>query len=127
MIVGTGVDIIEVARIEGMLQRHGYKFMQRVYTEKEQLEIGQKGPMVVRRAAMKFAAKEALLKALGTGLAQGLKWTNVEVLSQESGAPYIFLMGRASEVAGKLGVSGIHVSLSDSTVNAVAVVILERD
>ena len=127
MIVGTGIDIIEVARIEGMLQRHGDKFIQRVYTEKEQLEIGLKGPMVIRRAAMKFAAKEALLKALGTGLAQGLKWTNVEVLSQESGAPYIFLMGRASEVAGKLGVSRIHVSLSDSTVNAVAVVILERD
>jgi holo-[acyl-carrier protein] synthase len=110
-----------------MLHRQGDKFRQRVYSQQELLEIGEKGPMVVRRAAMKFAAKEALLKALGTGLAQGIKWTNVEVLSQKSGAPCIELVGRASEVACELGVTKIHVSLSDSTENAVAVVILEGD
>jgi holo-[acyl-carrier protein] synthase len=134
MILGTGIDIIEVARIEGILRRQGMKFQQRVYTQREQREIAQRSARAgtgvspaVRRAAAKFAAKEALLKALGTGLARGIRWTDVEILSKETGAPCIQLTGRARQVAGDLGVVRIHVSLSDSAANAAAAVILEGD
>ena len=132
MILGTGIDIVELSRMRELLDRRGEKFSQRVCTERERAEISARSARAdsaeipeILHTAGKFAAKEALLKALGTGLAGGIRWTDVEVLSGEAGAPSVELTGRADQVARELGVSTIHLSISHSAASAVAIVILE--
>jgi holo-[acyl-carrier protein] synthase len=117
-----------------LLDRRGGKFSQRVCTERERAEIsnrsaGADSPESAEtlHTAGKFAAKEALLKALGTGLAGGISWTDVEVLSGNAGAPSVELTGRAGQVARELGVTRIHLSISHSAASAVAVAILEGE
>src|SRR6202047_357500 len=106
MIVGTGIDIAEVPRIAQTIARHGDRFLQRVFTEGERGYCESKANRVERYAA-RFAAKEAAMKALGTGWNHGVTWRDVEVCRQPGGGPTIEFHGNAAEVAAKLG--AVHI------------------
>ena len=118
----TGVDIIEIGRIARVLERYGDRFLQRIYTPGE-LEYCRGRPS---KLASRFAAKEATMKALGTGV-RGVGWKDIEVVRASSGAPSIALHGRAKSRAERLGVLEISVSMSDSQDNAVAFVVTRRE
>jgi holo-[acyl-carrier protein] synthase len=113
----VGVDIIEIERIEVVLRRHGERFLQRVYTPKEQAYCRGRVPEL----AVRFAAKEAVSKALGTGL-RGIAWKEMEILGDERGKPLVHLHGRARARAEELGLFEFAVSLSHSREYAVAFV-----
>ena len=118
----TGVDIIEIDRIARVLERYGDRFLRRIYTPDE-LEYCRGRPS---KLASRFAAKEATMKALGTGV-RGVGWKDIEVVRASSGAPSILLHGRAKSRAERLGVLEISVSMSDSRDNAVAFVVTRRE
>src|SRR5271169_2585199 len=103
MIVGTGIDIAEVPRIRRSIARFGDRFLQRVFTTSEIRYCDSKANRVERYAA-RFAAKEAAMKALGTGWSHGVRWRDCEVVRQPGGRPTIVFHGKAGEFAGKLGV-----------------------
>lgn len=124
MIVGTGVDILETVRIEQVLERHGERFLQRIYTPGERAYCA-KFKKSAERYAARFAAKEAAFKALGTGWRRGVRWLDVEVTRRPGGKPELRLSGRAAEVARELGVTRMAVSLSHADHYAVAQVIFE--
>jgi holo-[acyl-carrier protein] synthase len=126
MIVGTGVDIAETARIEQALERHGERFAKRLYTPRE-IAYCERFKNRAERYAARFAAKEAAFKALGTGWAKGVRWLDVEITHQPSGKPELALTGRAEELARELGVTHAAVSISHSDRYVVAQVILESD
>jgi holo-[acyl-carrier protein] synthase len=126
MIVGTGVDITETARIEQALERHGGRFSKRIYTPGE-IQYCEQFKNKAERYAARFAAKEAAFKALGTGWRNGVRWLDVEVTHQPSGKPELALTGRAGEIARALGVTRAAVSLSHSGHYVVAQVIFESD
>ena len=119
--LSTGVDIIEINRIAAVLERYGDRFLRRIYTPDE-LEYCRRRPS---KLASRFAAKEATMKALGTGV-RGVGWKDIEVVRAPSGAPSIRLHGRAKFRAERLGVVEISVSMSDSQDNAVAFVVAQR-
>lgn len=124
MIVGIGVDLTRVDRVQRVLDRFGERFLRRVFTEGERQAAGS-GPERARRLAARFAAKEAALKALGTGLSGGIRWRDVEVARRPGGPPRLLLHGRAAEVAAGRGVDRAHVTLAHDGPYAVAVVVLE--
>ncbi len=124
-VVGHGIDVTEVARIEQLLRDHGERFLARVYTRHERGFAAEGGKRQGERLAARFAAKEAVLKALGTGMRTGLAWTDIEVRMLPSGAPTIALEGRAAELAAGLGICAWHVSLTHAGGLAVASVIAE--
>lgn len=124
MIVGTGVDLCEVDRIEEAIARHGRRFMERVYTERE-IAYAERKVNKFERYAARFAAKEAGMKALGTGWRGGLGWRDLEVTNLRSGRPTLTFHGKAAEIAEKLGVSNISLSMTHTAVQAMAMVILE--
>jgi len=126
MIVGTGIDIAETARIEQALERHGARFARRVYTPGE-IAYCEQFKNKAERYAARFAAKEAAFKALGTGWREGVRWLDVEVTHRPSGQPELRLMGRAGELARARGVARVAVSLSHSNHYVVAQVIFESD
>ena len=116
----TGVDIIEIPRIRQVLERYGERFLERVYTSGEIAYCRGRPPNLAAR----FAAKEATMKALGTGV-RGVGWKDIEVVRQESGAPSVRLHGRAERRAERLGVQEISLSLSHSEDYAVAFVVIQ--
>ncbi|MCP4601490.1 MAG: holo-ACP synthase [Proteobacteria bacterium] len=125
MILGLGVDICPIERIEQALGRqHGDTFSNRVFTDGEREHAGT-GVVMAERLAARFAAKEAAIKALGAP--EGLRWRDMEVVSAEDGSPSLRLEGRAAERAKEMGVSRILLSLSHAGGVAVAVVIFEGD
>lgn len=124
MIIGIGIDLVDVARIEALLVRHGERFMARVLTGHER-EVCGPGPQQARRVAARFAAKEAALKALGTGLSRGLRWQDIEVRRDDRDRPTLRLYARAAERAQALGITALHVSLSHDGPLAAAFVIAE--
>lgn len=126
MVIGIGIDLVAVDRIARVLRRRGERFLARVYTAGE-LAACPPGEQYARRLAARFAAKEAALKALGTGLAGGIRWREIEVRRAAGGRPEIVLHGRAAEYAAGLGVSRMHLSLSHDGPFAAAVVVAERD
>ncbi len=117
-----GVDIVEIARIDEALQRFGSKFLSRIYTGYEATLCQQKA----NRLAARFAAKEAVMKVLGTGV-KGVSWREIEIQSKASGEPQVFLYGKARDVADRLGLNEFAVSLSHSRDYAVATVIAATD
>ncbi len=125
MIIGIGIDITDQSRIENSLTKHGDHFSHRLFTLQE-IAICQRYRSPVERYAGKFAAKEALMKALGTGFAQQVTFKDIEVLNRDSGAPYITPHGQTAEIIKQLEVTQIHLSISHSAGVAVAVVILEK-
>jgi len=124
MIVGTGIDIAEVPRIRAAIERHGERFLQRVFTADEIRYCESKANRVERYAA-RFAAKEAGMKALGTGWNHGVRWRDLEVARQPGGRPALVLHGKAAEFAAKLGATRMALSLTHSAELAMAQVILE--
>lgn len=124
MIVGMGIDIVEIRRIRSVLERQGARFTNRVFTAAEQ-EYCRAHRDPAPYYAARFAAKEAMFKALGTGWAKGVTWRDVEVQRNAEGAPSLNLQGEAQNIAASRGVAAIHVSLSHADDSAVAVVILE--
>ncbi len=125
MIVGTGIDIAEVLRIAAAIKRHGDRFLRRVFTEDEIRYCEAKANRVERYAA-RFAAKEAAMKALGTGWNHGVRWRDIEVCRQPGSRPTIAFHGRAAEFAAQLGAVHVALSLSHTAEQAIAQVILEN-
>jgi len=124
MIVGTGIDIAEVPRIRQSIERFGDRFLQRIYTAGEMRYCDSKANRVERYAA-RFAAKEAAMKALGTGWSRGVRWRDCEVVRLPGGRPAIAFHGKAGEIAARLGVKNAALSLSHTAEQAIAQVILE--
>ena len=124
MIVGTGIDIAEVPRIGQSIARFGDRFLQRIYTAGEIRYCDSKANRAERYAA-RFAAKEAAMKALGTGWSHGVRWRDCEVVRLPGGRPSINFHGKAGEIAARLGVKNAALSLSHTAEQAIAQVILE--
>ena len=120
--LASGVDIIEISRVRQVLERYGPRFLGRVFTPDE-ISYCRGRPS---NLAARFAAKEATMKALGTGV-RGVSWKDIEVVRHESGAPSIRLHGRGKRRAQRLGVREISLSLSHSREYAVAFVVLQRE
>jgi holo-[acyl-carrier protein] synthase len=124
VIVGLGADIAEVDRIEAAIARHGRAFLERVFTPQE-IAYCERHRARGERYAARFAAKEATMKALGTGWSRGVRWVDIEVTREASGRPTIELRGAARQHAERMGVSRILVSLTHSGNIAFAEVIFE--
>jgi holo-[acyl-carrier protein] synthase len=124
MIVGTGVDLAEVPRIKASIERYGEKFIRRIYTPAEIAYVERKANKFERYAA-RFAAKEAGMKAIGTGWRHGVRWQDFEVANLASGKPTLRLHGVAARVAGMLGVKSISLSITHTAELGMAHVILE--
>jgi holo-[acyl-carrier protein] synthase len=124
MIVGTGIDIAEVPRIRQSIARFGDRFLHRIYTAGEIRYCDSKVNRAERYAA-RFAAKEAAMKALGTGWSHGVRWQDCEVTRLPGGRPTMTFHGKAGEIAARLGVKHAALSLSHTVEQAIAQVILE--
>lgn len=125
MIYGTGVDIVRIARIEKVVKRWGDRFLNRVFTNAERDFCFQKiSPYSA--FALRFAAKEAFSKALGTGMKKGIAWRDIEVFHYSGGRPGLKISGKSLALCEKEGIKSIHVSLSDEEEYGIATVILEK-
>jgi len=125
MIVGLGIDIAEVPRIAQSIERFGARFLERVFTPAEMQYCDSKANRAERYAA-RFAAKEAAMKALGTGWNHGVRWRDCEVVRMPGGRPTMVFRGKAAEFAAKLGVQNTALSLTHTKDQAMAQVILEN-
>ncbi len=129
MIIGLGSDLVEVGRIGHLLERHGDRFLRRVFSPAERELARQRPGGHVATLAKRFAAKEATAKALGCGFRGGVKWHEIEVVNDELGAPRLRLHGGAAARLGRLTPAGhdarLHLTLSDERTHALAVVIIE--
>jgi len=125
MIIGTGMDLVSVERFAAFLRRRGEAGLRRLFTPAE-LEYCRPLALPTPSLAARFAAKEAFLKALGTGLAGGLRWTEVEVVRAPSGQPSLRLHGGAAAAAARRGAGRFHLSISHTEQLAGAVVVLEE-
>jgi holo-[acyl-carrier protein] synthase len=124
MIVGTGIDLIEIERIQHSIDRYGERFLSRIYTDGEQAYcLGKR--QAAESFAARFAAKEAAAKALGTGISYGVGWLEIEVVRERSGRPTIRFNGRAQERAARMGVARAALSLTHTKDLAMASVVLE--
>ncbi len=124
MIVGTGVDLAEVGRIRSSVERFGAKFIDRIYTPAEIAYVEERANRFERYAA-RFAAKEAGMKAIGTGWRMGVTWHDFEVSNQRSGRPVLRFHGVAAQIADSLGVRNVSLSLTHTSELGMAHVILE--
>lgn len=111
-VIGHGIDLVEIARIESMLEAHGPRFVDRCFTAGESGYADAGGAVRGERFAARFAAKEAVLKALGTGLRDGIDWIELEVIRDDLGKPGVRLHGRAAELARAAGIEGWELSLT---------------
>jgi holo-[acyl-carrier protein] synthase len=124
MIVGLGVDITEISRIQAAIDRRGQSFLQRIFTPSE-IAYCRKHRNCAERFAGRFAAKEAAMKALGTGWARGVRWVDIEVVREPSGKPTLKLSGATRTIADQLGVKNIAVTITHDGNTALAQVIFE--
>lgn len=123
-VIGIGTDIVKVPRIKRLIKKRGDSFAQRILHENEYI-IFQTHNTAANYLAKRFAAKEALSKALGTGIAKGINFEDIEVINNPDGKPNLILHGAALDIANKLGVKKLFISLSDEKKYAIAYVILE--
>ena len=124
MIVGSGIDLVEIDRIQHSLDRYGSRFLDRVYTPGEQAYCMRRRKAAESLAA-RFAAKEAGAKALGTGISRGVSWLEIEVIREPGGRPSLRFRGRAAEMAQRLGAVRFALSLTHTASLAMAAVALE--
>lgn len=117
--LGIGLDLVEVSRIRSLLERNGELFKQRVFTANEIAYCDACADPAIHFAA-RFAAKEAAVKALGTGFSEGVSWRDIEVLRNKKGAPSLYLHGQAMQVAERLGVKQTFLSMSHTMTTACA-------
>ncbi len=119
-ILGHGIDIVETARVKRLCDEHGQRFLDRVYTTDEQSYCQKNPKRIYEHLAGRFAAKEAVLKVLGTGWRGGIAWTDIEVLKDPSGQPRIKLTGECARIAAELGIVRWHLSISHIETHATA-------
>ena len=124
MIVGSGIDLVEIERIQRSIDRYGQRFLDRVYTPAEQAYCRRKRNSAESFAA-RFASKEAGAKALGTGISYGVNWLEIEVVREPSGRPTLCFHGRAAQIAARLGVQRAALSITHTDALAMASVVLE--
>lgn len=125
MIVGIGVDIVEIGRIGDLLERYRDRFTHRVFTG-EEIRYAEKGGKIAERLAGRFAVKEAVLKAFGTGKSGGILWKDIETVRGTKGKPEVKLYGMASNYMNKMNGSKVLVSIAHDGGNAIAFVIIEK-
>lgn len=123
-ILGIGVDLVECVRIQHSLDRFGERFLRRVFTVGE-IEYSQSMKFPARHLAARFAAKEALSKAFGTGIGKSMGWKDIDVHRKPSGEPFVVLEGSAKQLAADRGVGKVWISLSHTEGHAMAVIVLE--
>ena len=126
MIYGIGVDLVEIRRMEGVIERWGDRFVRRVFTPDE-MEICRGRSHPPAAFSLRFAAKEAFSKALGLGMKRGVRWRDIEVFHYPGGRPGLRVHGRSSEICKEEGITGLHLSLSDEGNYGVAMVVLEKE
>ena len=119
-ILGHGIDIVETARIRGLVESHGQRFLDRCFTPSELTYCQQNTKRFFEHLAGRFAAKEAVLKVLGTGWRGGIAWTDIEILREPSGQPRVVLTGESQRIAQDLGIDRWHVSISHIETHATA-------
>ncbi len=124
--MGTGIDLTEIHRIQKSIARFGNRFLDRIYTPREQAYC-QRKKNAAESFAARFAAKEAAAKALGTGISYGVTWLEIEVTREPSGRPGLAFYGRAAQLAKRLGVTHAALSLTHTDALAMASVALEGD
>ena len=123
-VIGIGVDLVECARIRHSIDRFGERFLRRVFTDGEiAYSMSMKFPE--RHLAARFAGKEAVSKAFGTGIGKAMGWRNIDIRKKESGEPFLVFSGSAEEVAVKRGVTSALITLSHTEHHAIACVVLE--
>ena len=122
MIVGLGTDIVEIVRIGQMIERHGELFLERVYTDDE-IRYCQRRKSSYEHFAGRWAAKEAVMKTLGTGFTRGVGWQDIEVCANKSGKPMVTMHGGAREYADRLGIDEILITISHCRAYATATAI----
>lgn len=125
MIIAHGIDLVDVPRIREMLERHGQHFLDRCFTEAEQAYC-QNDKRAAEHFAGRFAAKEAILKVLGTGWRGQIAWTDMEILPDPQGKPILTLRGGCARIAADLGIDRWHISISHIETHAMASAIGER-
>ncbi|MHC5053686.1 MAG: holo-ACP synthase [Planctomycetota bacterium] len=126
MILGVGTDIVEIARIERSIERHGERFTKRIYTDPE-IAYCTRFKRSAQHFAGRWAAKEAAGKALGTGVFGSIRFRDVEVTNDERGKPLLAFSGSAAELASAMGAARLHVSIAHSDSHATAVVVIEGE
>jgi holo-[acyl-carrier protein] synthase len=119
-IVGHGIDIVETKRIRRLAKEHGQRFLDRVFTPAEQQYCSANPKRYFEHLAGRFAAKEAVLKVLGTGWRGGIAWTDIEIVKEVSGQPNVKLTGECEKIARELGIANWHVTLSHIETHATA-------
>ncbi len=119
-IIGHGIDIVETSRIRRLYDEHAERFLDRVFTPREQEYCKANPKRFYEHLAGRFAAKEAVLKVLGTGWRGGIAWTDIEIVKDVSGQPGVQLTGECARIATGLGISRWHVSLSHIETHATA-------
>lgn len=124
-VVGIGVDIVETQRIERSLERFGERFLHRVFTEGE-IAYCQSMKYPARHLAARFAAKESVSKAFGTGIGKAMGWRDIDVHRKGSGQPFVVLEGGAKQLAAERRVTAVWISLSHTDHHAVAMIVLEK-
>ena len=125
MIYGIGIDLVNINRMESVLNRWGDRFVKRVFTEKE-AEICLERARPSSCFALRFAAKEAFSKALGLGMRRGIRWRDIEVIHSPEGKPGLILKGRSSAICEEEEITGWHLSLSDDGEYGIGMVVLEK-
>ncbi|HEV2045672.1 MAG TPA: holo-ACP synthase [Chthoniobacterales bacterium] len=123
-VLGIGVDLVECARIQHSLDRFGQKFLNRVFTEGE-IEYSMSMKFPARHLAARFAGKEAVAKAFGTGIGKAMGWRNIDIQKKPSGEPFLVFSGPAQELAKQRGVTSALITLSHTDHHAMASVVLE--
>lgn len=118
-VISHGIDLVDCTRIEQMVARHGQRFLQRVFTSAE-IQYANCGRNRIERLAGRFAAKEAVLKLIGTGWAAGTSWTEIEVLNDPSGRPIVRLSGMVQKIAARMGISEVQISITHTANLAIA-------
>ncbi len=124
-VLGLGVDIVECRRIEHSLERFGERFLHRVFTKGE-IEYCQSMKFPARHFAARFAAKESISKAFGTGIGKAMGWRDLDVHRHGSGQPYVVLEGGAQKLAQERGVTAVWISLSHTDHHAMATAVIEK-
>jgi holo-[acyl-carrier protein] synthase len=123
-VIGIGVDLVECERIQRSIDRFGDRFLRRVFTESE-IEYSMSMKFPARHLAARFAGKEAVSKAFGTGIGKAMSWRNIDIRKKESGEPFLVFSGAAEALAAKRGITSALITLSHTEHHAVACVVLE--
>ncbi|HEX4794957.1 MAG TPA: holo-ACP synthase [Humisphaera sp.] len=126
-LLGHGIDIVETSRIRKLVEEHGDHFLDRVFTPLEQRYCAANSKRYFEHLAGRFAAKEAVLKVLGTGWRGGIAWTDIEIRPEPSGQPKVTLSGETQRIAAELGITQWHISISHIETHATASAIGTND